>query len=711
MTVSTLRPNGDLLNVGCTIVGAATLWQATNDNSDSTYVDVPHDGFFRCDMTDLTLPSGALIKSVAARARMLRTGSGGSPTAEWRPTTLPAGNSVIGTVAVNWGVATTVTMATLARSYADADADSAHLTITYDFAATDVLRVFETYADITYVTKPVVTPSAPTGTVTDTNTPTIIWGNTLDSDGGAQTSYQVRVFTAAQYGIGGFDPATSPATVDTGVVASAALSWQLTQVLPDATYRAYVRVAQTVNAVALWSDYANTQWIQSVALPGAPTFVATADNPNGKIALTTTDNASATTSTDGLELQRSLDAGVTWSSVRTVDGAGMVDIPWVVAVGTFSSVADATTHNLVLPVPPGGIKANDLLIAVVGFDGNPTFTWPAGWTSIKDEAGNGSAVRAGVAYKFAVGTETGTIALTTSASEGGGARILCVRDAHTTTPPEVSTGVSSSAANANPDSLNPAGWGTENTLWIAGMVNDADVAVTAGPTNYYEFGNTRWSNVNGAGVATASRLSLAASEDPGAFTHTLEDSRAFTIGVRPRNAVLTAYDYEAPNGTTMSYRARTLHDYNGVIAVSAWVSDTEAWTSTSWWLKHPNKPLLNVVITVGSFPAMTRTARQGVFQAVGSTNTVVVNDTRGPTGGQITFRSLTQNAQDTLDALLNEVATLMLQSPPGQGGPNYVQFGSHTRQRVIDRADALKVWEVLDFVVVPQPLGNVVAWS
>ncbi|HTE61632.1 MAG TPA: hypothetical protein VK631_14870, partial [Solirubrobacteraceae bacterium] len=579
-----------------------------------------------------------------------------------------------------------------------------------------IARVYEAYLDATYVTKPVVSADLPTGTVTNTNLPTVTWSNTLDSDGGPQTQYVVRVFTDAQYTAPGFSFLTDTPVANTGtgtgaghLVSGPVTSWQLNEVLPDDTYRAYVAIGQTVNGAAHFSDWAFTEFIVNVVLPGTPTLVATADNANGRIALAVID-VPGTASTDGFELERSLDAGTTWEAVRTLD-AGSIDVPFVAETGVFASAADATSHALVLPAPTGGILADDLLLAVVAMDGNPTMTWPTGWTEIKDEAGNGSAVRVACAWYRAVGGESGTITLTTSASEGGGARILCIRNASATTAPEVSTGVSGAAANANPDSLNPTGWGTEPTLWIAAMGLDGNVAVTSGPSGYYDFGNTRWANASGAGVATASLLSVAASADPGAFTHVLEDSRAFTVGVRPRNASLTVYDYEAPNGTTMQYRARSLHDYNGVWAASAWATDTEAWTSTSWWLKHPHRPDLNMAVRVRSFASKQRAGRQGVFQALGATHAIVVSDTRGPVTGTVAFRLDSIAEQDDLDALLDTVATLMLQSPSGQGGPDYVRFADQDRQRVVDWASAAQVFDALTFTAVASPTGDVaVAW-
>jgi len=210
--------------------------------------------------------------------------------------------------------------------------------------------------------------------------------------------------------------------------------------------------------------------------------------------------------------------------------------PDVVATSVLADTGNATTHNVPLPTPAGGILLNDILLWIGCVDGNTAVSQPGGWTEIKDEA-SGTACEVYVAWKRAAGGETGNVVLTTG-SEAGGHQILCIRGAHLTTAPAISTGVTATSANPNPDSLDPANWATEETLWIAAIGNDANVAVTAGPAGYSGVLNTRWANTAGAGIATAWRQLLAGSEDPGAFTMAAEDSRAFTIAIRPAAAIV-----------------------------------------------------------------------------------------------------------------------------------------------------------------------------
>ena len=709
MTVVTLRPSSTTANTGAVTGGGGTAHGALSDDSDASYVEYDNLEASEVTLTDHTLPAGAVIKDIAARVRVAKApGSPGQATS----TII---SSVIDSVhtrdlVLNWDTPTTVSFTPPYTGFTDTQIDGGSLYLT-SWLGVDV-RIYEAYLDVTHVAKPVTNANSPTGTLTTSNLPTIGWVNTLDGDGGGQTKYQVRVFTAAQYGAGGFDPATSAATVELAETLGANTSWQVSAPLADATYRAYVRVAQTVNGDLHWSDYDQTEFTIDVDLPGAPTFTATADNANGRITLAPVDSAGVAT-TDAFELQRSLDGGTTWEPVRVLLGYedGIVPIQPSIAGFTDGIALSGTSLALNLPSPTGGVIAGDLLVAIVAVDGNGTHTWPAGWTEIKDEAGNGSAVRAGVAYKRATGGETGSITLTTSIAGQAAYQTWCFRGTHPTTAPEVSAGVSASTANsANPDSLNPANWGTENTLWIACAAFDANPTVSAAPTNYLGFRVTVSGGAPSVTLATAYRRTVAASEDPGAFTHTLEDSRSWTLGVRPAGAAIIVYDYEAPNGTTMNYRARSLHDYSGSWAASAWVADTEAWSSNDWWVKHPYLPALNRTWKVRSYMTQARAGRAGVFQPLGATLPVVVSDTRETARGVIVLRSDSILDQAELDALLDATGTLFIQGPANAQEPGYVRVLSHERSKPVDMQNALVMFESLEYVVVGSPPSGVVAW-
>src|SRR5690242_16878974 len=294
MTVSTLRPDGTISTVGSpATVGAASAHAALSDNSDSSYVHSPTTGdIVAVSFDDLALPSGAVIKSLVPRARIANSASVAALNYQiglnFAGTMLPFSYRFLATA--TWGSATTVqlspfpagggsTLPTPPGSDADIDSVAVSLNLSGDGASNEG-RIYELYLDVTYVEQPTLTVDAPVDarTVTDTNTPPVSWTETLDSDGGARTGYQVRIFDSATFGAGGFDPSTATPFEDSGVVTDSLYPWQPSLVQPDDTYRAYVRVQQTVNGSAFWSDWAFSEYTIDVAVPADPTLTLTPDD-------------------------------------------------------------------------------------------------------------------------------------------------------------------------------------------------------------------------------------------------------------------------------------------------------------------------------------------------------------------------------------------------------------------------------------------------
>lgn len=99
---------------------------------------------------------------------------------------------------------------------------------------------------------PVATPTGPTGAIND-NTPTLTWTTVVDDPSTEEEVYaRWRVFNVAQYGAGAFNPATSPATWDSGARLAVPFHSITTVPLPAGTYRAYVSAIQRVQPGAPW---------------------------------------------------------------------------------------------------------------------------------------------------------------------------------------------------------------------------------------------------------------------------------------------------------------------------------------------------------------------------------------------------------------------------------------------------------------------------
>jgi hypothetical protein len=129
-------------------------------------------------------------------------------------------------------------------------------------------------ADFTVVAEapPTVSVTSPSGTITSL-LPVVAWSATFPG-GAGETAYQVRTFTAAQYGIGGFNPATSPAIDDSGVVGGSAVSYQVATTLNPGAYKSYVNVTETGGVTNAFNALGS--FTTAVDTPNAPGVTATA---------------------------------------------------------------------------------------------------------------------------------------------------------------------------------------------------------------------------------------------------------------------------------------------------------------------------------------------------------------------------------------------------------------------------------------------------
>lgn len=206
----------------------------------------------------------------------------------------------------------------------------------------------------------------------------------------------------------------------------------------------------------------------------------------------------------------------------------------------------------------------DLLIAIiVEYDGNSTnaefSSWGGGFTEFADQAGTAT-MAIGAAYKFSDGTETGTFTVTTADTSANDSVmiLMAIPGAHRSTPPEAGTMVTGTAPDSG--SLNPTGWGTEDTLWIVvgGSGEDATTGsftgVATAPTNYTasqaDSGITA-DVVGGVEASVGFRQLNAASEDPGAWSLDTSNARgaSLLIAVRPVPEHLIVSDF--PLGLTI----------------------------------------------------------------------------------------------------------------------------------------------------------------
>jgi len=314
MTTTTLTPDGvDGTHGTVTVFGGGTSHAAIADVTDAKYVRYQIRQSYT--LSNFTIPAGAVTKSyqLIIRARTPSTNAGiglqlwpGYPSQILRR---PIGTAF-------------ATFAGTVRPYTFAQADLNNVEFNvfnyyYSYDPAEYVEVSRAYLELTYVAKPVTVVNAvsPDPYTASTMVP-VSWVNTLDADGGGQTTFRVRVFTDAQYGAGDFDPATSEATFDSGTVLSSSTSTSVGPLLTGDTYRAYVRVHQTVNGEQHRSDYAFDQFELDVSTADVSTVTATPANASGRIAVSVAHDG---TSEDWslVEVQRSFDSGVTWAYVRS----------------------------------------------------------------------------------------------------------------------------------------------------------------------------------------------------------------------------------------------------------------------------------------------------------------------------------------------------------------------------------------------------------
>lgn len=671
MATVTVRPNATtFLSSGAFagVVPSGTAHAATDDSpaNDSTYVNLGSTAE-RWDFTTSaptalsSLSSGAVPKSYRFRFRSKRNTAA---TCAYKVTNLA--NSANAGGYITWDSFQTIN--SLTGTLASWTGMSWRMNSQTNAAFP---LVSEVYVDMTYVAKPVTNASTNAATYTSNQTPTALWTNTLDADGGSQVRYQVKVYNEAQYTAFGFSPSSTIATVfDSGIVSSGVNNRALTTLNAN-KYRAYVRVAQSVNGALHWSsyDYAAftvTPFVPPVVTPpedeeldgidytpAAPTAVTgTADDENHRI-----------------ELHASLVGGGTPTQLLSNGGFATNTTGWTATTTNFTTAgltrqtADWTGHASGY-AQLTGIK-----------DANATERTLSAATATGT---NGIAVDPSTAYALGAFLK----ASDTTTTGGFRLRILWYK----------SNGNASDVTVSSASDLVTIANGEEDTLYLnATSPSDAAYAAvqveavtsTSGDTVTFYFD----------GVV----FTVRPSSDHVEFERSLDDGdtwepvRALTAYGQPVSSLsATAYDYETGNGVNAKYRARGISD-NGedTFSFSAYVESSEVtgWTSSDWVLKAPTRPDLNTVIHLQSLPNQDREARTAVFQPLGSSRSIAISETRGTASGAMSLLVDTEEERDALDEILSVRSPLLIHSVPAHyWDDRYVVFDSWQRVRAPDKA-------------------------
>ena len=286
-------PSGNVVNAPN--IGAQVV-ENLKDATDGSIASTPIAGssaYLELTFADLpALPAGAQIRSVTPRVRVSSDRSYGK--INWQlwnhvfGVVLPADS--FGDLTTNW-----VTVTGLARTreysgwvWSEAIVNNTGLLVARPKGGYPSLRI--TKAEILVVAneRPVVTATGPVdedagvagNQVTTTSPPTVSWLYS-DPENDAQERFQVKVFSAAQYGAAGFNPDTSAATWDSGAVYSSATSIQVGTILANnTTYRAYVKASDVGSdgRPSLWSFFEFTMALPSPPIPAFSVPVADVAN-------------------------------------------------------------------------------------------------------------------------------------------------------------------------------------------------------------------------------------------------------------------------------------------------------------------------------------------------------------------------------------------------------------------------------------------------
>lgn len=383
MATYVLRPNANWNNASAFTIsgGSASVHAALADNSDSTYITrtsttVP--ASYEAEFGTQTLASTEKVAYVNLRART-SIGTAGSIELSLGVITDRNGRTV--SYSVPFSKANTLALSTLDTALKLTTAPNGeawtqtlidNLVVKFAdnaIASADRANLYELYVDVITTTQPTVSVSAPTGTVTDTTFPSVVW-TYADADGDPQNAYEIKVFDSATYGGASFSADTSTPTVSTGIVTSTNNGQTLEADLADSTtYRAYVRVAQLVNGSNYFSEWAYSQFTIDVDAPATPLITAFYDTNAGAVTVTvfgrtnalSPNQASFETNTTGWEA--TTNCAIARSTAQASVGSASLEIT---ASSAGDAIASTTTATKFM------VTANQEFSAIADFKAGST---------------------------------------------------------------------------------------------------------------------------------------------------------------------------------------------------------------------------------------------------------------------------------------------------------------------------------------------------
>jgi hypothetical protein len=478
--------------------------------------------------------------------------------------------------------------------------------------------------------KIIATPTSTTFTYAKTNTnvgSTGASGTATIGDDRPQATFEVKVYSAVQYGAADFDPSLSTATWSTSGTGTTATVIPA-QLANGGSYRAYVRVTKLSSlGTTVTSTWAYSAFTLSADVAAAPVVTATWDAAT-QCTLLTVACAGNVLSADDATIEGSVGTWVAASNCTLsrsfIADTGTYSLQLLsTAAGTMSARTSTTAYAVL------GSTAYSATARVMTAASARSVTLGIAWYNA---AGSLISTSTGAASNDAVTYGTRTVTGTSPSNAVTAALVLTV----------ASTGGASEIHRADQFALHP---GSTPAFSIGGLT--------------YSLTLTR---ASGAGAP---------------------------VSVRPPVTLSTAQrlafsDHEAPRGALTTYSAVLVGRAvsGGLVSTLPGTATATTTSDGAWWLKAVSTPALNAAVSVVGVPSEARQENLGQFRVDGRPDVVVVS---GQTfGDDPDFTITTVGAADfeTVRALLTHQGTLLLQEP-------YLDSDDVGRQRfvrVVDRS-------------------------
>jgi hypothetical protein len=625
--LAVLLPNGTIYNAG-PVTGAASAHAALSDASNASYITLaPEFSASVFDTLGYTKTAGSAIKYVRAIVK--------------------ASSISVNPVKIRWGfihaglvygeTSNLQISGTTATTYNGpwtnvGDLSQASIDALQVFVDAQPLwtsaRFYEASLEVLEATPPTTAVTSPTGALT-ASTFTIAWTHTPGTEGGPQAAYQFKVFTQAQYESVGFSADTSSAQYDSGQTVGTASS--VPGVLGAGTFRIYVRTAQYVNGTYQWAAWDYEAITISLTTSEVDAVTPAGDGTLGAIEIIV-DIDSATDTADHVELERTADS----------DALAAIGID-----GDFESGGNG--FSFIGSIPNADVPAG----FHIGLGGGGSPTTPTSDIQNAPSPWDGN-------YWLLGGTFDAADRLT-----GNPDTLIAV------SPGEVVT----------VGAMLHMGLGANCVAKLGiSFLDDADELVAGGtevdfPTlsawRHYSHSITV---PDGARQALGTVSIFGAPGAAGAACVLAVDKFRMSVGVdweavpNATDATVTSdqatiLDYLVEPDVEYRYRARAVKSDG---TVGYWVHSLEpvSWTSTNWFLKHPDDPSKSMSFAcLEERPTLEQERPTGVFVISGADKPMVLYDEAQAPTGELVFPTETAAEAASLRELLEDAGVLYAQFP------------------------------------------------